>query len=104
MNFDLQIDLDRTSKVSLSEQICSAIYGAIELGLLAPGARLPSWQRLARHLGVARGTVKVAYERLSDSQVIKTFGVGGTRVALRPQLSIAKPRTAPAPGIGRAHV
>lgn len=98
MNFDLQIELNRTSKVSLSEQIRTAIYGAVELGLLAPGARLPSWQRLAEQLGVARGTVKVAYERLSDSQVIETFGVRGSRVALHPQLSVAKPQTAPAPG------
>lgn len=99
LNFDLQIELDRTSKVSLSEQIRTAIYGAVELGQLAPGSRLPSWQRLADHLGVARGTVKVAYERLSDSQVIETRGPRGTRVALQPQLSLAKPqKKTPAPG------
>jgi GntR family transcriptional regulator / MocR family aminotransferase len=98
MSFDLLIKLDRTSKVSLVEQIRTAIYGAIESGRLAPGTRLPSWQRLAEHLGVARGTVKVAYERLCEAQVLETFGVGGTCVSLRPQLSIAKPQKAPTLG------
>ena len=83
MDSDLQIELDRTAKLSLSEQIFISISRAIESGLLAPGTRLPSWQALAAHLGVARGTVQAAYERLSDSQMIETFGAKGTRVAPR---------------------
>jgi GntR family transcriptional regulator/MocR family aminotransferase len=82
---DLQIRLDRTAKLSLTEQIRMSISRAIESGLLAPGTRLPSWQGLATHLGVARGTVQAAYERLSDSQMIETFGARGTRVAARPR-------------------
>ena len=97
MNSNLQIELDRTAKVSLTEQIRLSISRAIESGLLGPGARLPSWQGLAEHLGVSRGTVKVAYERLSDSQMIETFGARGTRVAPRPQVAAAKP-AAPQPG------
>lgn len=91
MNSDLQIRLDRTAKLSLSEQIRMSISRAIESGLLAPGARLPSWQGLAAHLGVARGTVQAAYERLSDSQMIETFGARGTRVAPRPRAVAAQP-------------
>jgi GntR family transcriptional regulator / MocR family aminotransferase len=83
-NSDLQIELDRTAKLSLSEQIRISITKAIESGLLAPGARLPSWQDLAAHLGVARGTVQAAYGRLSDCQMIETFGARGTLVAPRP--------------------
>jgi GntR family transcriptional regulator/MocR family aminotransferase len=97
MDSDLQIQLDRTAKVSLSEQIRMSIGRAIESGLLAPGTRLPSWQGLAAHLGVARGTVQAAYERLSDSQMIETFGARGTRVALRPHVTAAQPE-APGPG------
>jgi GntR family transcriptional regulator/MocR family aminotransferase len=91
MNSDLKIRLDRTAKLSLSEQIRMSISRAIESGLLAPGARLPSWQGLAAHLGVARGTVQAAYERLSDSQMIETFGAKGTRVAPRPRAAAAQP-------------
>jgi GntR family transcriptional regulator/MocR family aminotransferase len=76
MNADLQIQLDRTAKLSLAEQIRMSISRAIESGLLAPGTRLPSWQDLAAQLGVARGTVQAAYERLSDAQMIETFRAG----------------------------
>jgi GntR family transcriptional regulator/MocR family aminotransferase len=94
MDSDLQIQLDRTAKVSLSEQIRLSISRAIDAGLLVPGTRLPSWQDLAAHLGVARGTVQTAYERLSDSQMIEAFGARGTRVAPRP-------RAAPQPEVPR---
>ena len=87
---DLQIQLDRTAKVSLSEQIRMSIGRAIESGLLAAGTRLPSWRDLAAHLGVARGTVQAAYERLSDAQMIESFGARGTRVAPRPRAAAAQ--------------
>lgn len=94
---DLRIHLDRTAKLPLSEQIRMSIARAIESGLLASGARLPSWQCLATHLGVARGTVQAAYERLSDAQMIESFGARGTRVAPRPRAVAARPE-APQPG------
>ncbi|MNO66144.1 HTH-type transcriptional regulatory protein GabR [compost metagenome] len=97
MNSDLQIQLDRTAKLSLSEQIRLSISRAIESGLLTPGTRLPSWQDLAAHLGVARGTVQTAYERLADAQMIETFGAKGTRVAPRPRAATAQPAP-PGPG------
>jgi GntR family transcriptional regulator/MocR family aminotransferase len=97
MNSDLQIRLDRTAKLSLSEQIRMSISRAIESGLLPPGTRLPSWQDLAAQLGVARGTVQAAYERLSDAQMIEAFGAGGTRVAPRCRAAVAQPE-APRPG------
>lgn len=97
MTSDLQIRLDRKAKLPLSEQIRMSICRAIESGLLAPGTRLPSWQDLAVQLGVARGTVQAAYERLSDAQMIETFGARGTRVAPRLHAAAAPPE-APQPG------
>lgn len=94
VNSDFEIQLDRTARLSLVEQIRGSIGRAIESGLLAPGTRLPSWQDLAAQLGVARGTVQTAYERLSDAQMIETFGAGGTRVAPRPYVAATRP-TAP---------
>jgi GntR family transcriptional regulator/MocR family aminotransferase len=66
----LQLELDRRAKTPLAEQIRNSISNAIETGVLAPGARLPSWQDLAAQLGVARGTVRSAYEKLSAAQLI----------------------------------
>ena len=80
----LQLELDRSAKTPLAEQIRRGIATAIERGVLAPGARLPSWLDLAAQLGVARGTVRLAYERLSDDQLIIASRATGTRVADRP--------------------
>jgi GntR family transcriptional regulator/MocR family aminotransferase len=91
--FGLHIELDRTAKLSLSEQIRLSISRAIETGLLMPGTRLPSWQGLASQLGVARGTVQAAYDRLSDAQMIETFRAGGTRVAARLRVVAVQPAT-----------
>ncbi|MEA3129184.1 MAG: GntR family transcriptional regulator / MocR family aminotransferase [Paraburkholderia sp.] len=83
----LPIGLDRSGNTSLSAQIYRAIRGAIETGQLASGARLPSWLDLAAQLGVSRGTVRVAYERLIDEQFAIGLGAAGTRVAERPSLT-----------------
>jgi GntR family transcriptional regulator/MocR family aminotransferase len=77
----LPFKIDRSTKLTLVEQIRKGIADAIEKGLLAPGARLPSWRDLAAQLGVARGTVRMAYERLADAQLIVSAIPGGTRVA-----------------------
>lgn len=80
----LDFKLDRTAETSLAEQIRIGITAAIDSGVLAPGARLPSWLDLAAQLGVARGTVKTAYERLADKQLVVSSSPGGTRVADHP--------------------
>lgn len=84
----LPIGLDRSGSTSLSVQIYSAIRDAIETGQLASGARLPSWLDLAAQLGVSRGTVRAAYERLIDEQFAIGLGAAGTRVVERPPLSL----------------
>jgi GntR family transcriptional regulator/MocR family aminotransferase len=79
----LPIDLDRARRTPLATQIYGAIREAIETGRLASGARLPSWQDLAAQLGVSRGTVRAAYERLINEELAIGLGAAGTRVAER---------------------
>ncbi|MBR0789117.1 PLP-dependent aminotransferase family protein [Bradyrhizobium manausense] len=93
----LRLALDRSAKTPLAEQIHKGIRAAIESGVLAPGARLPSWQDLAAQLGVARGTVRVAYEKLSSAQLIVAARATGTHVADRPSLPVRRDK-APASG------
>src|SRR5882757_4613169 len=83
----LPIQLDRARRTPLATQIYSAIRDGIENGRLASGARLPSWQDLAAQLGVSRGTVRVAYERLVAEQFAIGLGPAGTRVAERQSRS-----------------
>ena len=85
MNKPLNLNLDRTAKLPLAEQIRRGVTTAIEGGVLEPGARLPSWQDLAAQLGVARGTVRTAYEKLAAAQLIEASRATGTRVAQRPR-------------------
>jgi GntR family transcriptional regulator/MocR family aminotransferase len=81
------IQLDRARRIPLTVQIYCAIRDGIENGRLASGARLPSWRDLAAQLGVSRGTVRVAYERLIAEQFAIGLGPAGTRVAERPRRS-----------------
>jgi GntR family transcriptional regulator/MocR family aminotransferase len=97
MTKPLQLDLDRSAKTPLAEQIRSGISAAIASGVLAAGARLPSWQDLAAQLGVARGTVRAAYEKLSAAQLIVASRAAGTRVADRPSGTVRLDRP-PDPG------
>ncbi|MBB6255126.1 PLP-dependent aminotransferase family protein [Nitrospirillum iridis] len=103
MDTDLSIVLDRAAATPLAAQIHGALRQAIQDGRLAAGARLPSWRDLAARLGVARGTVRVAYERLTDEQLVVGLGAAGTRVARWPApgqaMTVPPPvETPPLPG------
>lgn len=98
MKTDLDFTVDRAARVRLSVQIHAAIGDAIRDGRLPVGARLPSWRDLAVQLGVARGTVRAAYQRLSDERMIVGRGAAGSHVAARepaPDLSGQGPGQAP---------
>ncbi|WP_044587779.1 PLP-dependent aminotransferase family protein [Bradyrhizobium sp. LTSPM299] len=87
--FDIQID--KSGPLSLAEQIHHNLRTAIMGGSLRPGSRLPSWRDLAAQLGVARGTVRVAYEGLLDEHLIVTAGAAGTYVSEKPVQTVEVP-------------
>jgi GntR family transcriptional regulator/MocR family aminotransferase len=93
----LDLKVDRSAKTTLAEQVRYGIATAIESGVLEPGARLPSWQDLAAQLGVARGTVRKAYEKLRAAQLIVASRAAGTRVAPRPRRVVRREQP-PDPG------
>uniref|UniRef100_UPI0035CB5451 MocR-like pyridoxine biosynthesis transcription factor PdxR n=1 Tax=uncultured Sphingomonas sp. TaxID=158754 RepID=UPI0035CB5451 len=88
----LAIVIDRTRSLPIAEQITTNLRDAIVEGRLEAGARLPSWLDMATQLGVARGTVKTAYERLIDEALVISAGAAGTRVA---ELPIGPPPATP---------
>jgi GntR family transcriptional regulator / MocR family aminotransferase len=76
----LPISLDRNQPSPVYRQIYERIRNAILAGTLAPGTRLPSWNGLASQLGVARGTVKAAYDWLAGEGYVLGCGAAGTIV------------------------
>lgn len=80
----LSIQLDGSSVVHIGDQIHTSLRQAIIDGRLAPGQRLPSGRDLATQLGVARGTIRVAYDRLIAENLVYGAGSAGTRVCAQP--------------------
>ncbi|MBN0043220.1 PLP-dependent aminotransferase family protein [Streptomyces actuosus] len=90
---DLHLDADaRDGRRAGLER---ALRGAVRDGRLAPGARLPATRRLAEELGLARNTVKAAYDQLVAEGYLTARQGSGTRVAPLPAIDAAAPGAAP---------
>lgn len=76
----LKIALDRSSSAPVGEQIYASLRRAILSGALPAGGRLPSGRDLAIQLGVARGTIRSAYDRLAAEDLVFGAGPAGTRI------------------------
>ncbi|WP_413206852.1 PLP-dependent aminotransferase family protein [Rhodospirillum sp. A1_3_36] len=90
--------LDRNGQggQGLNIQIRRAIVYAIEVGLLAPGDRLPSSRQLATLLRVARNTVTAAYQMLTDDGLLVSRERSGIYVGDRKVTKEAPAREKPA--------
>jgi GntR family transcriptional regulator / MocR family aminotransferase len=65
----------------IHEQIYARFRAMIEQGQISPGQRVSSLRALAIELGVARGTVQVAYDRLLGEGYLVARGPAGTFVS-----------------------
>src|SRR3954451_19901487 len=85
--------LDAAAAQPLYRQIYDRMRGAIASGLLNPGDRIPSARALTKELGLARGTIDVAYSLLAAEGYIAARGQAGTIVApaLKPRTPVAIP-------------
>jgi GntR family transcriptional regulator/MocR family aminotransferase len=78
---ELLLRLDRQLAEPLRAQLERELRGAIRLGRLGAGERLPSSRALARELGVSRGLVQECYAQLWAEGYLVTRSGSGTRVA-----------------------
>jgi GntR family transcriptional regulator/MocR family aminotransferase len=112
----LIISLDRSSIVSLQDQLFQQIRKQILDGRLKPGAIVPSSRVLAQQLNVSRNSVTFAYERLINEGYLVTRPMVGTYVAaLLPEQAMSPPpetvkaevvaagKLTPAAFVGRQH-
>ena len=74
-------DMTHPAAGPLYRQIYERVRDSIAEGQLQPGDRLPSARGYAQELGVARGTVDLAYAILAGEGYVETNGRAGTRVA-----------------------
>lgn len=88
---ELAITLDRTSTVSLPQQLVTAVRELIRDRILQPGDAMPATRAWAEQLGVSRGTVVTAYEQLAAEGYVVAERGAATRV--NPSLAITHPET-----------
>ena len=69
---EVLIYLDPSSRLSLQNQIRQKLVEAILQGTYPGGTRLPSSRKLAEQLKVARNTVVLAYEQLTDEGYLES--------------------------------
>lgn len=80
MNFKI----DKSSGISIYNQIASQIIHAIDKGILKPGDKLPTQRELSAGLNISRGTIQKAYEELVNSGIVEVLMGSGSFVARLP--------------------
>jgi GntR family transcriptional regulator / MocR family aminotransferase len=92
---ELLIELDRASRESLRHQLERTLRARIEDGSLLDGTRLPSSRSLAEQLGVSRGVVVDAFERLTAQGFLLSSPRKAPIVCAAEMPPPAPPRTSP---------
>ncbi|WP_432009935.1 PLP-dependent aminotransferase family protein [Streptomyces cucumeris] len=89
----LQLDIGDAPARGRTQWLAERLRLAIADGRLPVGSTLPASRRLAADLGVSRGVVTDAYQRLAEAGHVTGNGRGGTTVVSAPAL----PRPEPPP-------
>lgn len=86
--FDYSLSkVEKSSGATITQQIVELVRKNIEYQALMPGDKLPTEREMAERFAVARGTVKAAYNRLEQQEIIRTRQGSGSFVARNDALS-----------------
>lgn len=92
------LELDRSSRTSLTIQLYEALRDAIESRYLAPGENLLSIRQASSELGLSRTTVENAYQRLLLEGYVESRPQSGYKVrAVIPRRREGKVESIPEP-------
>ena len=92
------LSIDRSSRLTLQDQLARQIRELIQSGALAPGDPLPSTRDLAAELEVSRNTAIYAYDRLVSEGYLDSAPRSGVAVSSTIALTRHARRTAAAIG------
>ncbi len=81
------VDIDRSSSISLSEQIYRQVRLAVRDGKFDTGQRLPSSRLFSRQLNVSRNVVSLAYDLLKAEAIIDVQAGSVPTIAAHTELS-----------------
>ncbi len=95
----LQLDRAAAPARGLTSWLAAALRAGIRDGRLRPGTALPATRLLADDLGVSRGVVVEAYQRLREEGLVSARSGVGTTI-LPPSARPAVPDPPPAAGTG----
>ena len=70
--------VDPTLEVPIYQQLVDKVRSGVRMGTLLPGQQLPTVQELSQSLGIARGTIKRAYDELEHLGVLEKIQGRGT--------------------------
>ena len=81
---DLIFQINTELDVPIYQQLVDEIRVGVKRGSLVPGQRLPTVQETARQLGVAKGTIKRAYDELEHQGLLEKIQGRGTFICYQP--------------------
>lgn len=76
--------------IPIYQQLVDEIRAAIKKGVLATDAQLPTVQDLSAQLGIARGTIKRAYDDLERENLVEKIQGRGTFVCYKPATAVSR--------------
>ena len=80
---DSVFEINQALDIPIYQQLVDKIRAAVKIGTLNAGGQLPTVQELSDRLGVARGTVKRAYDELEYEGLIEKIRGRGTFIRQR---------------------
>ncbi|MET8836840.1 PLP-dependent aminotransferase family protein [Micromonospora sp. NPDC004540] len=91
----LQLDVGEAPPGGRADWLAARLRAAVADGRVPVGARLPASRVLAAELGVSRGVVTEAYQRLTEDGHVVGRGRAGTVVVATPAAVVTRPPAPP---------
>lgn len=81
----MRYHIDSDLNIPIYQQLVDKIRASIKQGELSAGEQLPTVQEMASRLGIAKGTIKRAYDELEREGLVEKIQGSGTFVRYQPR-------------------